>query len=412
MSAADKARLDAIQDPATSTVYVFNEGDFPAPVGNVITLVPLTSYVIMSTVTITGGVRLYVASEVYIIGQFPAVSKIIGNVDAPLIEIGPGGFTPSSMRGVRIENANTGASARAIKTNSAALTLTIDSCLLTCAGGSLDVASCGSMKVIGSTLTAALNGSSAVRFTSCTAAVFEYCQTSVSGAGTRCFSFASGSTLGNISVIRHGLVFSDGSQKGLEDEGAIISGLIVLERILRFPAIGTVNVGWTQKTLQYRVKSVDTLSASMVIGSSYVSAPGFTVPITTMGVPVPVAPAAGTPWSIDTDSERVTLFSTSTGEIEITATEPRTFLILGSVVVSKSGTTQNANLRVYVNGVEHVGSAGEGAISTKPATIACAPSIHTLTAGDKVRLMLSNEEGTDDPTVHSASITVNTGMIS
>lgn len=387
-------------------VLVYDEGDLPPPVGNVITGAAGVVYELMTEVTLTAGRRLVLPPSSALIGASPVACKLVGDVDGSLVTVS-GAAERCRIDGVSITNANAGASARAVEFASAGSTLIMQNVRATAAQAGLYLTAIGDIYGLLSVFSVSA-GSPVDISAGCTAKAFIDCRTVSTVAGGGHFRLRNGAAIASLTIRDHVCVASAANQKGVLQEGATIASQVSAEDWTTEGAnAGTFSpndANWSQATPGWIVRSVDGLLDSSAIGGSYFDNAAVLVPISAAGTWTPIAPAVGTPWVLESDSERFELVSAANGQIRYIGRKTRRFLVAGAMTLSKAGSTVSASMGIFVNGALHTPTKITSDVGTRLVALTCAPGIIVLNTNDTVDVRVRNNDNDNDFTVSDVSL--------
>lgn len=385
-------------------VLVYTSADLPAPQVGVITGTPNTIYRLMGVVPLPAGVRLVLSATNCLVGTYAGACQLVGDVDAPLVTISGAGASAARIHGVSIINNNAGASAVAMRVNEP--TVTLDAAHVSLHGYAralvLDAASSVSLHTCRFSSTHATNA--CIQINSSGYTIIETCRTAPTGATASHIELAAGGTVSYVSISHLFFEMATVTQVGLLYSGATINRRVELYQVERLGAAGVVNSGWDQGTPRFHTTAVETLPDSTLVGASDTTTP-FVVPISSNAY-TPLQPAVGTPWALDADSERFSLVSAATGQLQFLDTENRRVVVNGSATLEKTGTVVGTRIAVYVNGALHLPSVAYSEVGNRPVTLVCPTSVHVATPGMTFELRVLNEDNLDDYTVQNAELSV------
>lgn len=394
-------------------VDVYAEADFPDASGGMITLASSTVYRVLASITLTTGNRIVCPAGTTILGVTAAKSKIIGDVNGSLIS--QSGTTGTSrFDALTIQNNNAGTSSAALETSASGGTIILINVLATAGQSAIKNTASTSLTSFLSTFTATNASASVIDVQTGGSFYFTASNTAATGANTNHFRLRVGATISTLTIgTSFGWLTYGANGIGILNDGATISTRVKLQNIVtQGTQTGTFtpNSGWSQATVGWHVNDTTGLPDSSAIGASNATSP-FLVPISGAGTWTTLTPAVGTPWVLDSDSERFDMVSDTTGQLRMLANKPRRVLVTGAANLDKTGGTVSASLAVFIDGVIHTPSISTFDVTNRTASQQVIASIHLTAANMTFDLRLRNNDNADDITVESAGLSVAASVI-
>lgn len=407
-AALSAANLTHVPYPVyPATVDVFTEADFPAPVAGVITLAVNTTYVLRGAVTLTPGNRIVMPPATSIRGSLTTSDSLSGNYAGSLITVTGAGSGNTFFLRCTISNTSTNAAAVTVEVNAASGTVIFDASRVNSNYVAVKVQTSSNFGTIGSTFVAGTYGIQFIGATSATK--IDSSSVVVTAANGVCISFGATSVVPIITLLLTGVVTTLANQFGVVFTPGASTMDAFVQRLVFFGP-GTLNSGWDQTNMYWHVMDTPGLEDSTYGGgSSLTGTPTLTVTITTQSAWVPVSQTSVNAYVLDSGSERFSLVSQETGEIQFAGKpgEKIKVFIQGSVSVSKlsGGGSAICELGVYYN---------DALLTSTVTTIDTSNGVfrnlttqgvlQSFTTGDRVRLAIRNTTNTDDFVVSSGGI--------
>jgi hypothetical protein len=392
------------------TVIVESADDFPAPNGSGVRHLQDAVYIVRGTVVLPDGERLVCSASTDIIGRLASQDFLTGNVDGPFITYAHdngGTFRPVELN---ITNLSTGPSA--VSLSFSGVGTNYNSSFVSYFGP-VEVGECNSW-IYESGFISAPENRAAVRFSGPvrTVAMSSYAAM-LSGLNAVGVLFDSGASVsGAYTSSRSVSVFSDASQIGFRQEvGAnVVSGNIV--RPTAAGASGTLLSGFSETDPNWEITQSPTIPDSAT-GGGVALGTTITTQAVAQGTYTDLSDGSTSAWATSPNSARVAVADEVTGELEFDGITPARCVVAGGISATRTdGGSPQFELALFYRPnaagtfTEIPFTARQRDLTARSGAMDILQAVVTLSRGDRLKLMIRNNDGANRATITAASLSL------